>query len=86
MQNIEFDENKEIQGQTVPNSETQSFMMGLLEKVGVEDKTTANFILTGFAAIGFGITIFMYAGMFSEPKKDLSLDARALINMNISQQ
>lgn len=86
MQNIEFDENKEIQGQTVPNSETQSFMMGLLAKVGVEDKTTANFILAGVAGIGFGITIFMYAGMFSEPKKDLALDAQAIIIMTGNRQ
>lgn len=89
MQNIEFNENEELQwanGQTVQNSEKPSFMMGLLEKAGVGDKTTANFILAGVAGIGFGITIFLYAGMFSEPKKDLALDAQAIIIMTGNRQ
>ncbi len=56
-------------------------MMRLLASVGVADSATANYILLGVAAIFFGITIFLYAGVFAEPVKDWSLDARALMEM-----
>lgn len=90
MQGIEFEDSKDFQGlkvREVPHAvEKQSFMMGLLEKAGVEDKTTANFILLSIAAIGFGIATFLYAGILTEPAKDWSLDAKAAMMAQKMQQ
>lgn len=70
MQGIEFEEDNDFRGlkvRTVPSSiEKPSFIMNLLEKFGIADKTTANFILLGIAMVFFGITIFLYAGILGE--------------------
>lgn len=70
MQGIEFEEDKNYQGLKAQTLSTpaikQGFIMKLLEKAGVSDKSTANFILLGVAAIFFGITIYLYAGILGE--------------------
>lgn len=90
MEGIQFEEDREysgLKGRAVQGSaEKQSFMMWLLEKAGVEDKTTANFALLGVAVVLFGITLFLYAGIFAEPKKDLSLDAKIRMQVESTQQ
>lgn len=84
MQGIEFEDDKNLSGllTKVPvQSAKPSFMMGILAKIGVIDKTTANFILLGVAAAGLGVTIFLYAGLLSEPAKDWSRDTKAIMEM-----
>lgn len=70
MQGIEFEEDKNFQGlkaQTLSAQVAkQGFLMSLLEKLGVNDKPAANLILLAIAAIFFGITIFLYAGVLGE--------------------
>lgn len=70
MQGIEFEEDKDYRGLKVKTLATplkkQSLMMGILEKAGVADKSTANLILLGIAAFFFGITIFLYAGILGD--------------------
>ncbi|MFZ2303539.1 MAG: hypothetical protein WAV98_01970 [Minisyncoccia bacterium] len=83
MQGIEFEEDKDYQGllraKTLANTTSkQGFIMKFMEKIGFVDKTTANFVLLGLVAILFGITIFLYAEILTEPAKDWSLDARAI--------
>lgn len=83
MQGIEFEEDRSFSGPSKTASqvpaEKPSLVMGLLEKMGIADKTTANFILLSVAAIFFGITIFLYSGILAKPEKDWSLDARAIL-------
>lgn len=84
MQGIDFEDDRNFSGisSQVPTQSTEpSFMMGVLAKVGVMDKTTANFILLGIAATGLGVTIFLYAGALVEKEKDWSLDAKAIMEM-----
>ncbi|MEK7568807.1 MAG: hypothetical protein AAB497_01700 [Patescibacteria group bacterium] len=84
MQGIDFEDDRNFSGisSRIPvQTAKPSFMMRLLASVGVADSATANYILLGVAAIFFGITIFLYAGVFAEPVKDWSLDARALMEM-----
>lgn len=67
MQGIEFEEDKNYQGLKVETLSAPSarggFIIKLLAKVGIEDKSTANIILLGIVAIFFGITIYIYAGV-----------------------
>ncbi|MBI5077907.1 MAG: hypothetical protein HZB11_00880 [Candidatus Yonathbacteria bacterium] len=83
MQGIEFEEDKNFSGlsKTAPQAleAKPSLMMKLLERIGVVDKTTANFILLGVAAIFFGVTIFLYARTLVEPAKDWSLDEKVIL-------
>lgn len=69
MQGIEFEEDKDYQGLKLKTFENtvarQGFIMRLLERIGVADTTTANFILLGIVAVFFGIAIFLYAGILS---------------------
>lgn len=84
MQGIDFEDDRNFSGissQVPAQSAEPSFMMGVLAKIGVMDKTTANLVLLGVAAIGLGVTIFLYAGALGEKKKDWSLDARAIMEM-----
>lgn len=90
MEGIQFEEDREYSGLKARavqgGAEKQSFMMGLLEKVGIEDKTTANFALLGVAIVLLGITIYMYSGIFAEQKKDWSLDAKLRMQTESAQQ
>lgn len=43
-----------------------SFLIGLLAKMGIADPVVSNFILAGIAAIFFGISIFLYAGIIEK--------------------
>ncbi|MFA5997733.1 MAG: hypothetical protein WC791_04610 [Candidatus Paceibacterota bacterium] len=69
MQGIEFDEDKDLGGYSlrkvskVTSEGKPSYMFKLLNKAGIEDKTTGNFILLCIAIVFFGITIFLYAGV-----------------------
>lgn len=84
MQGIDFEDDRNFSGissQVPTQSMEPSFMMGILAKIGVADKTTANLILLGVAAMGLGVTIFLYASALVEKEKDWSLDARAIAEM-----
>mgnify|MGYP001613080673 CR=1 FL=1 len=67
MQGIEFEEDKNYQGlkaqALAPVMEKQGFIMKLVMKTGVTDRATVNLILLAVAAIFFGITIYLYAGI-----------------------
>lgn len=70
MNGIEFEENKIYQTKKTPTnklipSESGVFMHTLF-KIGVTDQNTANYILLGVAAIFFGITIYIYSGLFNK--------------------
>jgi hypothetical protein len=70
MQGIEFEEDSSFsrlspRASQIPSGKP-SFMLRALKKVGVIDKTTANFILLGVAVIFFGVAIFLYAGIFGD--------------------
>lgn len=87
MQGIDFEDDRNFSGissQIPAQREGLSLVMGLLAKMGIADKATANFILLGVAAIGFGVTIFLYAGALVEKEKDWSLDTRAILEMQRS--
>lgn len=81
MEGIEFEENREYRGLSTKASQVSerkpSFMMRLLGRAGIVDKTTANLILLGVALIFFGITIFLYASALSMPQKNWALDIKA---------
>lgn len=64
MEGIEFETD---QGSTATYSMTpkKSGMLKFLGKFGVEDTTTASFILLSVTAILFGVAIFLYAGILS---------------------
>jgi len=75
MQGIEFEEDKDFSGLKTPGLKVGTFevpvqkhgpFLKLLEKIGIDDKTTGNFILLGVAAIFFGITIYLYAGLLGD--------------------
>lgn len=70
MQNIEFETDQSSLASIKKYGVTpkQSKMVQLLEKLGVTNPVTANYILLGIAVILFGITIFMYRGIFGEQK------------------
>ena len=67
MQGIEFEEDRNFQDikvKTLTESPAkQGFIIDLLAKAGIADKSTADIVLLGIAAIFFGITIFLYAGI-----------------------
>lgn len=67
MQGIEFEEDKNYQGLKAQASSTPGakggFIISLLAKAGIKDKSIANLILLGTAAIFFGIAIYLYAGI-----------------------
>lgn len=86
MQGIEFENDKDV---GINNSSEVSpskvpLMVGWLMRIGIADTAMANYVLISIAGIGIGLTIFMYANALAEPKKDLSLDARAILIMNSS--
>lgn len=72
MLGIEFEEDKDIQGFKTStgssSTEKPSIAMKLIEKAGVTDKMTANFILLGIAIIFFGISIYLYSGLLKGSK------------------
>lgn len=71
MQGIEFEEDKSYQNFTAEQQASAlrpSTMVRLLLKLGIPDPAVANYILLGVAGIFFGITIFLYAGIFAEQK------------------
>ena len=75
MQGIEFEtDNASSSPQKNIPTEKTSAMVELLLKFGVRDTSTANYIL-------LGTTIFIYAGLLGEQKKDMGLDARAVLIM-----
>ena len=62
----------------------ESALAKWIVKLGITDNTTtANYILLATAILFIGITIFMYAGIFSEPEQvPLSVEEQqALDNM-----
>lgn len=67
MQGIEFEDEKDLGIVSAVGAQTPegkpSFMVSLLEKTGVTDKSTANLILLVIAIVLFGITIFLYSGL-----------------------
>lgn len=81
MQGIEFEEDKSFSASSTGAEQVYErktgFITGLLLKIGIVDKTTANLILLGLAVIFFGIAIFIFAGIIAGPTKDWSLDQRA---------
>lgn len=83
MQGIEFEEDKDYQGlkaKTIANAPAkQGFIMKTMERIGFADKSTANLVLLGLVALLFGTAIFLYAGILTEPARDWSLDARAIL-------
>ena len=82
MQGIEFEtDNTSSSTQKNVFTPKTSILVQWLLKFGVKDTTTANYILLGTVGILLGATIFIYAGLLGEPKKDLSLDARAVLIM-----
>lgn len=77
MQGIEFEDDKNMSGISAKAPQVpvgkQSFMMKLLEKMGITDKATANFILLGIAVVFFAITIYLYAGVLGGSGKSHKL-------------
>jgi len=69
MQGIEFETDQISNKYTIGVMMKQSWMVKLLEKAGVTDKATANFVLLGLAIIFFCITIILYAGVFGVSEK-----------------
>ena len=69
MQGIEFERDEDLGELSMNNSHAykanQTFLLGLLAKVGIEDKSTANIILVALAAILFGLAIIIFADSFS---------------------
>ncbi|MEK7459952.1 MAG: hypothetical protein AAB628_00125 [Patescibacteria group bacterium] len=59
------------------SAEEVPFFVKWLMQLGVRDSTTANYILIGATAFFIGAAIYLYAGIFEEPQKDWSLDAKA---------
>lgn len=70
MEGIEFEDDKNQSVLSEINSQATvrkpSFMIKLLEKVGVTGKATANFVLLGITVIFFGIAFFIYSGLLNE--------------------
>ncbi len=86
MQGMEFETdqiNRASQSQ-YSTEKREPTMVRWLIKLGINDPATANFILLGIAGIFIGITIFMYAGIFAEPERDLEAEARAILIMQNS--
>ena len=82
MSDIEFETDKairEIDGNNAPINETPR-MVRLVMKLGIKDTTTASYILVGIAVVFIGFAVYMYAGIFKEPQKDWSLDAKAALD------
>lgn len=82
MQGIEFEKGEDFAGLKAKVYEApvakQGFIIRLIAKAGIVDKSTANLILLSLAALFFGIAIFLYAGVLAEPAKDWALDAVAI--------
>lgn len=87
MQGIEFEEEKslEITSRRVSIPSEKGILLELLTKLGINDLTTANYILFGTAVILISMTIFIYAGVLSDSEKNISLDSQAISIMNSSQ-
>ena len=82
MQGIEFEtDNTSSSPQKNTSTQKTATLGQWLLKFGLKDTTTANYILLGTAGILLGSTIFIYAGLLGEQKKDMSLDARAVLIM-----
>lgn len=74
MQGIEFEDNRDFSGISTKvsvQSMKPSLMMKLLAKIGIADKTTANYILLAIAIVGFGLTIFLYADLLSSKTEEI---------------
>ena len=56
-------------------------MIRWLANFGVIDSTVANYILIGTAAIFIGVSLFIYAGLVSEPAKNPVLEKQAMLRM-----
>lgn len=69
MQGIEFETDQTSNKYPASVMLKQSWMIRLLEKAGVTDRATANFVLLGLAIIFFCITIILYAGFFGVSEK-----------------
>lgn len=86
MQGIEFETDQSFSPGASTTPGTKKTIFGrLLMNVGITDQATANYVLLGIAAIFFGVSIFIYAGILREPEKDWSLDTRAAIEMQQAQ-
>lgn len=88
MQGIEFETDKSYAPSSYAQQGTPSqqapMMARWLMGIGITDLATANYVLIGMTGVGLGVTIFLYANALAEPKKDLSLDARAILIMQNS--
>ncbi len=85
MQGIEFEVDEASSTGVQYTEKKKSTMVGFLARIGVSDATTANIMLLAVAAILFGITIFIYAGVLVKPERDLRAEARAILIMQNAQ-
>lgn len=69
MQGIEFETDQISNKYTTGVMMKQSWMIRLIEKAGVTDKATANFVLLGLAIVFFCTTIILYAWVFGVSEK-----------------
>ena len=76
MENIKF-EVDQAPRMNFSTTKESSFAKWIV-KLGITDNiTTANYILVGIIVLSLGITVFMYARIFSEPKQaPLSTEAQ----------
>lgn len=72
MNDIEFDTDKNysLNAYTSQGVTRDPVMIRFLMKLGVPDATLAGYILIGIIVIFFGITIFLYAGVFKGDSGD----------------
>ena len=70
MQGTEFEDDKNFSGLSSRASqfstEKPSFMFTILQKMGIADKATANFVLLAVAMFFLCVTIFLYSGILGE--------------------
>lgn len=69
MQGIEFEDDKtygNLEAKTFNPQEKSGFIIKLLAKMGIEDRSTANFVLIVFAVFCFAYTIYLYAGLLGD--------------------
>lgn len=67
MQDIEFEvEQNGVGTRRDFQNQRQPWMVKFLMGFGITDASTANFVLLGVAAIFFGITIFLSAGVLGD--------------------
>lgn len=86
MEGIEFDVDgnqglKNSPSNIIDVKKRNSFLVGLLVKIGVDDPAIANFILVGIAGLFLGVAVFLYAGILGNketPKLSSDEIARGL--------